>query len=83
MRNLAGQATSSWAAETGTKPGSPQPLKSNGVGSLGTSIYSNRRILAQSPADGHDLYVAITRAAHRLTVVHEGDLPVPLHRLAS
>ena len=80
MRNLAGQATSSGAAETGTKPGSPQPLKSNGVGSLGTSIYSNRRILAQ---DGHDLYVAITRAAHRLTVVHEGDLPVPVHRLAS
>ncbi|HEY6315191.1 MAG TPA: hypothetical protein VIY52_30910 [Streptosporangiaceae bacterium] len=49
----------------------------------GTSIYSNRRILAQSPAGGHDLYVAITRATHRLTVVHEGDLPAPLHRLAS
>jgi DNA helicase IV len=40
-------------------------------------------ILAQSPAGGHDLYVAITRATHRLTVVHEGDLPAPLHRLAS
>ena len=32
-------------------------------------------ILAQSPAGGHDLYVAITRATHRLTVVHDGDLP--------
>jgi DNA helicase IV len=39
-------------------------------------------ILTQSPAGGHDLYVAITRATHRLTVVHDGDLPVPLHRLA-
>jgi DNA helicase IV len=38
-------------------------------------------ILAQSPAGGHDLYVAITRATHRLTVVHDGDLPAPLHRL--
>jgi DNA helicase IV len=39
-------------------------------------------ILAQSQAGGHDLYVAITRATHRLTVIHEGDLPAPLHRLA-
>ncbi len=38
-------------------------------------------ILAQSPAGGHDLYVAITRATHRLTVVHDGDLPASLHRL--
>jgi hypothetical protein len=52
-------------------------------GSLGTSIYSNQRILAQSPAGGHHLYVAITRATHRRTVVREGDLPAPLHRLAS
>jgi len=40
-------------------------------------------ILAQSPAGGHDLYVAITRATHRLTVVHAGDLPASLHRLSS
>ncbi|HYB46128.1 MAG TPA: 3'-5' exonuclease, partial [Streptosporangiaceae bacterium] len=40
-------------------------------------------ILAQSQAGGHDLYVAITRATHRLTVVHDGDLPARLHRLAS
>ena len=40
-------------------------------------------ILAQSPAGGHDLYVAITRATHRITVVHDGDLPASLHRLAA
>jgi hypothetical protein len=39
-------------------------------------------LLAQSPAGGHDLYVAITRATHRLTVVHDGDLPPGLARLA-
>jgi DNA helicase IV len=39
-------------------------------------------ILAQSPVGGHDLYVAITRATHRLTVIHDGDLPAALHRLA-
>ncbi|HWM97548.1 MAG TPA: ATP-binding domain-containing protein, partial [Streptosporangiaceae bacterium] len=38
-------------------------------------------ILDQSPAGGHDLYVAITRATHRLTVVHDGPLPESLHRL--
>jgi DNA helicase IV len=38
-------------------------------------------ILAQSPNGAHDLYVAITRATHRLTVVHEGDLPAPLRSL--
>ncbi len=39
-------------------------------------------ILAQSPAGGHDLYVAITRATHRLTVVYDADLPPSLSRLA-
>jgi hypothetical protein len=38
-------------------------------------------ILDQSPAGGHDLYVAITRATHRLTVVHDGDLPPCLSRM--
>ena len=38
-------------------------------------------ILAQSPAGGHDLYVALTRATHRLTVVYDGDLPAALNRL--
>ncbi len=39
-------------------------------------------IRGQSPAGGHDLYVAITRATHRLTVVYDGELPPSLHRLA-
>jgi DNA helicase IV len=38
-------------------------------------------ILAQSPAGGHDLYMALTRATHRLTVIYDGDLPASLHRL--
>jgi DNA helicase IV len=38
-------------------------------------------VITQSPNGGHDLYVAITRATHRLTVIHEGDLPASLHSL--
>ncbi len=38
-------------------------------------------ILAQSQNGAHELYVAVTRATHRLTVVHEGDLPAPLRSL--
>ncbi|MDQ2814982.1 MAG: AAA family ATPase [Actinomycetota bacterium] len=38
-------------------------------------------ILTQSPVGGHDLYVAVTRATHRLTVVYDGELPASLHRL--
>ncbi len=38
-------------------------------------------ILAQSQNGAHDLYVAVTRATHRLTVVHEGELPDPLRSL--
>ncbi|HXA60869.1 MAG TPA: ATP-binding domain-containing protein [Streptosporangiaceae bacterium] len=38
-------------------------------------------ILAQSPKGGHDLYVAITRATRRLTVLHERELPEMLNRL--
>ncbi len=40
-------------------------------------------ILAQSPVGGHDLYVAITRATHRLTVVYEAGLPAALSRLTA
>jgi DNA helicase IV len=40
-------------------------------------------IVAQSPNGGHDLYVAITRATHRLTVIHNGDLPDMLRSLRS
>ncbi|MER6951217.1 ATP-binding domain-containing protein [Nonomuraea sp. NPDC000554] len=39
-------------------------------------------ILGQSPRGVQDLYVAVTRATRRLTVVHEGDLPAMLSRLA-
>jgi DNA helicase IV len=38
-------------------------------------------IVSQSENGAHDLYVAITRATHRLTVVHEGDLPPSLRAL--
>ena len=38
-------------------------------------------IIAQSPKGGHDLYVAITRATHRLAVVYEGELPPVLDSL--
>ncbi|MGI5493171.1 HelD family protein [Microtetraspora malaysiensis] len=39
-------------------------------------------ILAQSPKGGQDLYVATTRATRRLTVLHDGNLPGMLARLA-
>ena len=38
-------------------------------------------ILAQSQNGAHDLYVAVTRATHRLTVVYEGSLPGSLRLL--
>jgi DNA helicase IV len=38
-------------------------------------------VVAQSPNGGHDLYVAITRATHRLAVVYEGELPPLLDSL--
>ena len=40
-------------------------------------------ILAQSQNGAHDLYVAITRATHRLTVVYSGSLPPSLGSLSS
>ncbi|MFV2213037.1 HelD family protein [Actinomadura sp. LOL_016] len=39
-------------------------------------------VLAGSPKGGQDLYVALTRATRRLTVVHAGDLPPVLASLA-
>lgn len=39
-------------------------------------------ILEQSPMGGQDLYVAVTRATRRLTVVYEDRLPAVLSRLA-
>src|SRR6266700_3272695 len=40
-------------------------------------------IVADSPRGAADLYVALTRATQRLGVVHGGDLPSMLRRLAS
>ncbi|MCP9949047.1 ATP-binding domain-containing protein [Actinomadura madurae] len=39
-------------------------------------------ILAESPKGGQDLYVAMTRATRRLTIVHDDDLPPLLSALA-
>ncbi|MFI0443993.1 HelD family protein [Actinomadura sp. 6N118] len=39
-------------------------------------------VLAESPRGGQDLYVAITRATRRLTVVHHDDLPTLLSAIA-
>ncbi|WP_214368290.1 HelD family protein [Pseudonocardia sp. H11422] len=38
-------------------------------------------VLAESPRGASDLYVALTRATQRLTVVHAADLPLMLKRL--
>ncbi|MEV0971659.1 HelD family protein [Microtetraspora glauca] len=45
-------------------------------------VVAPEEILAQSPMGGQDLYVAITRATRRLTVLHDGGLPTMLERLA-
>ena len=37
-------------------------------------------MLAESPRGLNDLYVALTRATHRLTIVHPGDLPAVLQQ---
>ncbi|MGV9411410.1 HelD family protein [Nocardia sp. NPDC003693] len=41
-----------------------------------------QRLLAESPRGMNDLYVALTRATQRLTVVHTADLPPVLGRLS-
>ena len=47
------------------------------------SCWSSRRsCVAESPRGLNDLYVALTRATQRLTVVHAEPLPPVLHRLA-
>ncbi|MEV4369265.1 ATP-binding domain-containing protein, partial [Nonomuraea sp. NPDC049637] len=49
----------------------------------GVVVVDPAGILEQSPMGGHDLYVAVTRATRRLTVVCEGELPAMLSRLKS
>ena len=39
-------------------------------------------LVAESPRGLNDLYVALTRATQRLTVVHGEPLPPVLHRVA-
>jgi DNA helicase IV len=39
-------------------------------------------VMSESPRGGQDLYVAITRATRRLTVVHDNDLPPTLAALS-
>ena len=46
-----------------------------GMASVTMVLVDPAGIIAQSPKGGHDLYVAITRATHRLAVVYEGGLP--------
>ena len=46
-------------------------------------VVAPSEIIGQSPMGGHDLYVAMTRATRRLTVVQEGALPEMLRRLAA
>ncbi len=46
-------------------------------------VVAPSEILDQSPMGGHDLYVAITRATRRLTVVQEGALPNVLSGLVT
>lgn len=45
-------------------------------------LHEPTAVLAESPVGAHDLYVALTRPTQRLVVVHSGDLPPGLDRLA-
>ncbi|MET8002845.1 HelD family protein [Nonomuraea glycinis] len=49
----------------------------------GVVVVDPAGIMAQSPMGTRDLYVAITRATRRLTVVHEGEPPALLDRLVN
>ncbi|GAA4920046.1 HelD family protein [Streptomonospora salina] len=57
------------------------PTQSKGLEFDAVVIVDPGGILAASPSGGRDLYVAVTRATRRLTVVHEGGLPAMLSRL--
>ncbi|MBB4931493.1 DNA helicase IV [Lipingzhangella halophila] len=58
------------------------PTQSKGLEFDAVVVVDPAGVLDASPTGGHDLYVAITRATRRLTVVHEGELPRMLGRLA-
>ncbi|HLU95558.1 MAG TPA: ATP-binding domain-containing protein [Thermobifida alba] len=58
------------------------PVQAKGLEFDAVVVVDPAGIVAAAPQGGRDLYVAITRATRRLTVVHEGPLPPVLKRLA-
>ncbi|GGT01165.1 hypothetical protein GCM10010156_68950 [Planobispora rosea] len=58
------------------------PAAAKGLEFDAVLVVEPAEILARGPAGGRDLYVAVTRATRRLTVVHGGPLPEMLSRLA-
>ncbi|GGK77292.1 DNA helicase [Planomonospora parontospora subsp. parontospora] len=58
------------------------PASAKGLEFDAVIVVEPAQILAGSPRGGQDLYVAVTRATRRLTVVFAGDLPPMLSRLA-
>ncbi|MFG1877890.1 HelD family protein [Sphaerisporangium sp. NPDC049003] len=78
-REIAGLLPDAASALTANALDSPSVVltvtQSKGLEFDSVVVVAPDEILAQSPKGGQDLYVAITRATRRLTVVHEGDLP--------
>ncbi|WP_449066628.1 ATP-binding domain-containing protein, partial [Planomonospora algeriensis] len=58
------------------------PAAAKGLEFDAVIVVEPAEILAGSPMGGHDLYVAVTRATRRLTVLFAGALPPMLSRLA-
>ena len=59
-------------------PGAVTPAQTKGLEYDAVLVIEPDRILAEGPAGAAELYVALTRATQRLTVVHVGDLPAAL-----
>jgi DNA helicase IV len=59
------------------------PRQSKGLEFDSVVVVEPDRILAEDPRGAADLYVALTRATQRLTVVHTAELPPMLRGLAS
>ncbi|WP_405144417.1 ATP-binding domain-containing protein [Sphaerisporangium sp. NBC_01403] len=83
-REIAGLLPEAASALTANALDSPAVVltvtQSKGLEFDSVVVVAPDEIMSQSPKGGQDLYVAITRATRRLTVVHEGDLP-PVLRL--
>jgi DNA helicase IV len=58
------------------------PRQTKGLEFDAVVLVEPAEVLAESPRGENDLYVALTRATQRLTVVHDAPLPAVLHRLA-